>query len=199
MKINLLLLCLVFLAGCVQHTGPEHAESFKENLRLTDLQGVYKNKGEPEGYLSSALWGQGPQTYSDDRSYWIDKIEVVPESKTVTVRAVAGECYIFQKRYVEGKDFTIEHGRITIRNESALLNSGTGDPLVGPRYAEISIGLDASGNGMSRDDFLATGLVYLVLPVALYFEADTRYERLSATPVNYPPCKDQLEIGGGAR
>lgn len=194
MKTAIFLLCLMLLAGCSFHSEPDHAAPLQKDLRLQNLQGVYSNRGDPDGYLSNILWGVQPQQYVNGTTYLIDKIEVIPAGNRVVVRAVAGECYLFQKHYEEGKDFTIKGGQIVIHDESALLNSGTGDPLVGPRSAVTTIGLDTVGHGISREEFLFAGAVFLVVPAVMHGTEDRRYERLNRTPVDFIPCKDQLNV-----
>jgi hypothetical protein len=182
----------IFLSGCAFHSEPENNQEFYNISQLSELAGVYKNKGDPSGYLSEIIWGDiksiiKPEVRHED----IEFIEVSSTEHSLIVKAIKGGCSIYEKSYIVGRDFKISDGKIVIHRDASLLTRGAGDVLVGPSYEQITLGLDAGKNGKYRNSGYAAGLVFLILPVAFSDISDTRFERVYDKPQGFRACSNR--------
>lgn len=184
------------LAGCSLHSAPENNLDFEQILQLSELEGVYSNKGNPSGFLSQKIWPDIKEVFPEIRNVEtfdtghdkIELIEVLAGENSLTVKAIRNGCAIYEKSYIPGRDFTISHGKLVIHRESHLLSRGSDDVLLGPSYEEVTIGIDTGKQGKSRSKGYAAGLVFMVIPVAVSDMTDIRYERVYDKPRNYGTC-----------
>ena len=182
-------LLFILLNGCAFHSGPKGNQDFYQISQMSELAGVYKNRGDPAGFLSEIILGNikpniDPETNHED----IEFIEVVSAENSLTVRAIKGGCMIYEKPYVIERDFKIEDGRIILHRDVFLLTRGAQDVMLGPSSEQITLGLDAGKHGKWRRlDYMA-GLVYLVFPVAGSITSDIRFERVKAKPQEFDAC-----------
>jgi len=196
MKFKTIIILTIFLiAGCAYHSEPEGNLEFHQISQLSELAGVYKNKGNPSGYLSRIIWPDikeirpdikeilSPDTGHED----IEFIEVIPNDGSLIVKAISNGCSIYDKTYILDRDFKILDGKIVIHRETHLLTRGEGDVLLGPSYEEITLGLDTGKHGKSRSSAYAAGLV-LMIPIAFSDISDARYERVSDKPQVFKSC-----------
>jgi hypothetical protein len=175
------LLCLL-LSACSYHSAPADNRDFIAVTSLADLSGIYRNYGEGEAGsrgipLSQLIWPKDDNSLAHTE---IDAIEVRPlGDKALLIRALgAGGGTLREQTFVAGEDFKLVDGRIRLSREFNLLSSGPGDPLVGPRYGEIEIGLDQAGHGKFRSSFVGGGLIFLMLPVAISSNDELRFTRI---------------------
>lgn len=188
---TLAIMLALLLAGCVSHSGPEGNQDFHHVSRLTELEGVYKNKGDPGGFLSQVIWDTGANTPPVVHYQEVEFIEVASTENSLTAKAIQNGCVIYEKSYVLGRDFEIEDGKISIHRDVSLLTRGAGDVLVGPSYEKITLGLDAGKNGKFRDSGYAAGLAFLFLPIAVADTRDVRFERVADKPQGYKACENR--------
>ena len=184
-----LVLILLLLGGCVFHSAPKNNQDFYHVTQLAEFEGVYKNKGDPKGFLSLIIWGDtGPNFNPVVPHQDVEFIEVLSTENSLTAKAIQNGCAIYEKSYVIGRDFEINDGKIAIHRDLSLLTRGSGDVLVGPSYEKITLGLDAGKNGKSRDSAYAAGMVFLLFPVAVSDTSDIRFERVADKPHGYKAC-----------
>jgi hypothetical protein len=175
------LLCLL-LSACSYHSVPPDNRDFIAVTSLSDLAGVYRNASEGEAgskglSLSQLIW---PKHDSSLAHTDIDAIEVRPlGDNALLIRALGAAGTLREQTFVAGEDFRLVDGRIRLSREFNILSSGPGDPLVGPRYGEVEIGLDQAGHGKFRSSFIGGGLIFLMLPVAISSNDELRFTRIS--------------------
>jgi hypothetical protein len=185
MKLQTMIIALsLSLSGCAFHSEPETNQDFHQVSQLSELGGIYKNAGDPSGYLSKII-GISPEANHGD----IELIEVSSTENSLVVKAVRNGCSIHEKHYILDRDFKISDGKIVLRKEAHLLSRGTGDVLVGPSYEQVTLGLDAGKHGKMRESVHAAGLVFLVWPVAFTSTDDVRFERVNDRPSGFEACK----------
>lgn len=178
----------LLLAGCVFHSKPEGNQDFSHISKLADFEGVYKNEGDPGGFLSQVIWDTGSNVKPVVNYQTVEFIEVSSTENSLTAKAIQNGCVIYEKTYFIGRDFEINYGNIVIRRELDLLTRGPGDVLVGPSYETVTLGLDTDRNGKFRDSAYAAGLVFMFFPVAVSDTRDVRFDRVSDKPQGYKAC-----------
>jgi hypothetical protein len=183
--LNTLTVCtLAALAtvGCTFSSAPPGNAGFARIANLRELDGCYRNRGqggdtEPPLFLSALLWSPAEPTL-DHASIAAVDVQTTSTS-TLTVRAVDGRgVVVHESTFVEGDDFHLDAGRLRITRRGALISQAADDPLVGPRMEVVELGLDLHGQGKYRSTFRGAGLVYLLIPVAVYGAQEVRFERL---------------------
>jgi hypothetical protein len=197
-KTFIVLFLVATLSGClVVNEVPKENVEFAAKPDTRDFKGVYRNAGDPNGYLSQLIWGEhgyiidnsGKKTLHRE----IELIEVLSKEDTLTVRAIKDECVIYQQDYVVGRDFTLSDGRIILKRRFHPLSregdeGGHGDALVGPSYEKIELGLDAKGDGKYRSQGYFAGMVFMLVPMALGGTTDVRFVKLNSN-VTYELCR----------
>ncbi|HXV22233.1 MAG TPA: hypothetical protein VD811_14705 [Desulfuromonadales bacterium] len=179
MKCLWLLVFCILVSGCIFHSAPPDNVGFLSVESLRELEGVFRNLGESDAerqpvYLSSLIWKSSDIAHSA-----ITAVEVrVPDAESLIVRALRDDKIEKEDIFVRERDFRIRHGRIQLNRQWALLNYGSGDPLVGPRYESYEIGLDAKGDGKYRSHGAGAGLIFLFFPVAISDTQEVRFIRL---------------------
>jgi len=187
---------IVLLSGCVFYSGPEGNTRFYQISRLSELEGVYKNKGNPSGFLSQKIWPDITKIFPDIKEVMtfdtghedIEFIEVITKDNSLVLKAIQNGCSVYEKTYILGRDFEISNGKVVIHREAHLLSRGSGDVLAGPSYEDITMGIDTGKQGKSRSTSYAAGLIFMVMPVAISETTDIRYERVSNNPQNFKAC-----------
>jgi hypothetical protein len=191
---SIIIIILVFLlmGGCSFHREPPNNRDFHHISTLYELAGVYKNIGAPSGYITMILWPDIKQTAGANINHEdIEFIEVIPDDRSLIVKAIRKGCSIFEKTYMLGQDFKINDGKIIIRREAHLLTRGGDDVLLGPSYENIVLGIDDVQHGKSRRSGYAAGLVFMIFPVAFSDTSDVRYERVSEKPHEFKNCDEK--------
>lgn len=190
MKLQALAVMLfIFLNGCAFHSEPKDNQEFYQISQMSELAGVYKNKGDPSGYLSAVIWGNIKKVIKPEVSHEeIEFIEVQSTENSLIVKAIKSGCAIYEKSYILGRDFKISGGKIIIHRDAFLLTRGGDDVLLGPSYEEITLGLDAGKHGKYRNSGYAAGLVFTLFPMAFSETNDVRYERVNERPQGFRPC-----------
>ena len=152
---------------------------FQKQINLVDLQGEYKNHAERKGaeidiFLSQLIW---PEDDSLDH-HAVTKVEVIKLSeRTLLVKAWDKESILKSGEYVEGKDFSLQDGRIKLGlGGGANLEPEAG--VVAVHYENKEIGLDKSGHGRYQSSGVVTGVAMLVIPVMAAGVDDARFMRL---------------------
>ncbi len=179
MKKYILIIFVSFITCCVS-SGPINNAEFDSGGNLSDLQGVYRNKGDAgEGtlpiYLSRVIWADDKELVHEN----IDTIEVLEsENNVLIVKAMSEKKLLKEEQFQLGKDFLFENGSITIDREGGVAGFKGGEPMLGLYYGSTSLGLDQKGHGKLRSSGAAVGMVYLFLPLALGAQDDVRFERI---------------------
>ena len=187
----LAVMLLIFLNGCAFHSAPKDNQEFYQISQMSELTGVYKNKGDPSGYFSANIWGNikliiKPEVDHKD----IEFIEVLSAENSLVVKAIKKGCSVYEKTYILGRDFKISGGKIIIHRDASLLTRGAGDVLVGPSYEQITLGIDTGKHGKYRNSGYAAGLVFLLFPIAFSETNDTRFERVNDKPQAFKTCSN---------
>jgi hypothetical protein len=196
---NVIVLFLVAaLFGCVVvNEVPKDNVEFAPKADTRDFKGVYRNAGDPNGYLSQLIWREHDHIIDNSGKKTphkeIELIEVLSKGDTLTVRAIKDECAIYQRDYVVGRDFTLADGRIVLKRRFHPLSregegGGHGDVLLGPSYEKIELGLDAKGDGKYRSQGYFAGMVFLFVPMAGGGTTDVKFTKLNSN-VTYELCK----------
>lgn len=188
-KIDLAALVLsAVIAGCAVHSGPEDNLDFQRVSELSELEGTYKNEGDPQGYLSSIIWGQVVGADSAITHEDIELIGVAADGAQLFVKAIRGGCVIYEREYTRGRDFEMDDGRITLSTDTHLLTRGGDDVLVGPSYEKVTLGLDTAKHGKYQNKGYAAGLIFMIFPVVLSGDSEIRFDRVDVDPRGYEPC-----------
>jgi hypothetical protein len=193
MNTKIMILAILTLSGCI-NIGPKNNLKFSEIENLNQLSGTYKNRGEPQGALSAVIlggWsvdsnvGQEKIQHSD-----IELLQVSTTDNNITVGAIRHGCVVYSREFVLHRDFEISNGKVLVSRKMALLTQGAGDVLIGPRFQTIEIGLDTGQNGKYQETGGMAGLVFMLIPIALYGHSDIRFERIHNDAV-YKECKSR--------
>ncbi len=168
------------LIGCVTSNRPTDSVGFGSITSLHQLEGIYRNQGETgesgEGgtgyiyYLSVILW---PDEKLDHTVVKTIEVRAVDE-KQLVVKAYAGTKLIREEIYVEGKDFSIDSGRIVVKRKLGLATQGA----AGPVYERAELGLDLRGHGKYKRTSTFAGIV-LLIPLAMSETDEVRFVRLA--------------------
>lgn len=189
-----LTICLL-LSGCVFKSAPENNMDFRSDIDIRDLAGVYNNAGDPPQYshvtyLSSVLWGGNAVTtnageipHSD-----IKYIQVEALGREVRVSAIGNQCVLITQKYIQGKEFQLSNGTLTINRDTHVLSRGVGDVLLGPSYESVELGIDTKGDGKYRRTGAFAGAVFLLVPVVATETADIRFKKEKMAFIN-AKCK----------
>jgi len=181
---------ITFFCGCATHKEPKVNLAFEQISRLSELEGIYKNAGEPSGLLSYIFWpklyeGIGAKFRHND----IEFIEVTLQDKgTFLVKGIVNGCSRIEKTFILGKDFELKDGRIIVPSKINYLSRGKGDMLIGPSTQDVTLGLDTEKQGKVKTSANYAGLLFAFIPVAVDETIETRFNRVSEKPQNYPPC-----------
>lgn len=184
MAFNIAILLAFLLSGCSVVSGPREKINFSSTSSLANLSGLYKNEGDPGQSLSQILFGYPPIKNTgenktvDHKS--ITHIAVKVMHNRVMVRAIQGDCYAYEREFVEGEDFDITDGEIVLTRKVSLLSRGPDDVLVGPTYEKVVFGLEKEGHGVYRSQVYGGGLVFLLFPVAFKELDEVRFERVES-------------------
>jgi hypothetical protein len=172
---------LVLSACAVNDKDEKHV--FAKTEQLAALAGIYQNRAEsskqpepPPQYLSNILW-PGEKNAANAA---IDKIEVTLVNEN-TLRAVgmAVDGQILKSAdFVRGQHFEIRQGQLEIKLKPGVVGIRSGEPMLGVSTENIILGLDTQGNGKTRKQYTATGLVFAFLPMHLGVETDSRFVKL---------------------
>ena len=178
----LLLSFILLLLGCFA-TGPVNNLEFNNNVSLKSLEGVYQNIGESDPksipancsdcfrLLSWIIW---PSDKNIDHKT-IDAIEVRNTAENIlTVRALEKGKIKKESLFVDGRDFAFKSGRIHLKTKVFLA-----DPVLGPGWQTIEMGLDSNGNGKYREGGGIAGLGFLIIPITVVGTDDIRFVRIS--------------------
>jgi len=195
-KSTIMMLLLISLTGCIIIGGsaPKDNFQFSDTSNIQQFIGVYKNVGDPNGYISRELWKGSyiVDIFGKDVAHKeIEFIEVLHIDNKLRVNAIKNDCIIYSKDYVIDQDFTItSNGRIVLKKDINLLNRGTGDPLVGPSYEKLEIGLDEKGSGKSKGQVYFAGLAFMFFPMAGGASSESKYEKIINT-IPFELCKSR--------
>lgn len=181
-RLFLFLISGSIISGCTFYVKPKKELEFFAIKKLAELNGIYKNKGNPKGYLSTLFFKRLP---AEDILY----IQVKTTNDTINLSAIDKNCKTYTKQYINKKDFQIKEGKITIKEEFHLLSRGGDDPLVGPSYEKIVLGLDKNSDAAYKTKVRGAGLIYLFFPAAFSSDEDLRFQKLSTLP-KLSTCKN---------
>ena len=166
------------MVGCI-FGGSDYAD-FDSVRRLTDFEGTYQNRGQPSRFhatrvqfLSAILWPNGNVKHAE-----IETIDVKAiNADSLVVRALSEQGVEKESIFVEGKDFSIVGGQIRLKHEVRMWREGA-DPLFGPTYEHVALGIDRQGQGKYRQDSAAVGLIFMIPPILGADREDIRFPRI---------------------
>lgn len=107
----------------------------------------------------------------------ISVIEVTVNSDTaLRVKAIGNGIAVIDEILIEGKDFHLEDGKISLpsKTEAGVL----GGVLVGSSISTNKIGLDKTGHGKFNHIATAAGLAYLFVPIVLSETREVQFHRI---------------------
>ena len=167
------------LAACLA-SRPTDNVPFANIQSVKSLEGTYKNVGDtgesgPRNIrLSALIWPAKDVPHEQ-----ISEVEIVAiDQASVRVSGLAEGRVLKQSTFVQGKDFHIHNGRITLRRRASMAGFKSGEPMLGPYYETAELGLDQRGNGRYESNFATAGLVFMFLPMALGAKEEVRFARI---------------------
>jgi len=172
--------------------GTKDNREFHRISQLTELEGVYNNKGDWEGSgtLADIIWQYGHKKAPVLMNFQaVEFIEVSSSDNSITVKAIQDGCAVYEKTYVVGQDFDIKDGKIIIFREFSPMGK---DVFIGPIYMEAALGLDIGKDGKFRSTNQGAGLA-LFIPYSMFESRDVRFNRVSDKPQGYPICHNILK------
>ena len=179
MNLLLLLSLMLFLSGCVSSSHTDESLRFSEITNTNQLNGVYRNAGGGNNYLSRIIWGNFDIKIDDKGTTLphkeIEFLDVISAGNKLTVNAIKNDFVIYKKEYLIGRDFEITDGKIIWHKFAAT----TGDIVVGPSHEKIELGLDTNGNVKYRTTSSFAGLAYLIVPIAATSAYDIMFLKLN--------------------
>jgi hypothetical protein len=184
LKIALLVISLI-LSGCTTHSAPKDNLDFSGITTAEQFAGLYKNQGEPKGYLSFHVFRAEKSKSLPHKD--IQLIQVLVSDETFYVNAIKDNCILYSETFILGRDFNIREGKIIVNSDFDALTRGRGDVLVGPSYEVLELGIDKEGHGKSKNSITAAGLVFLFMPIALHGLDETRFQRIEGNKL-YENC-----------
>lgn len=180
------MISIVLIANsCVSISTPPNNEPFVEIHSLKQVEGIYQNKGigdDPEHppFLSEFIWSQPflDKYYSLNHKK-ISAIEVLvsADSKINFMALDDNNTILHSSTFTNGEDFELKKGKIIIYSGWHLLEAAD-DPLAGPKYARIELGLDTQGRFKYRNIGGGAGLVYMVIPLAIVGKYEARFKKI---------------------
>lgn len=124
-------------------------------------------------FLSAILWPKETLKHSE-----IETIEITAiNADSLVVRALSKRGAEKESTFSEGEHFQIVGGRIRLKEESRMWR-GKGDPLFGPTYEHVALGIDRQGQGQYRKDGAGLGLVFMFLPIGYGNRGNMRFLRV---------------------
>lgn len=180
MKKIFLLICIAFmLGGCVFISKPDNNVDFERVEKIKQLEGTYLNlgvggKGSNSTYLSRLIW---PNSDIDHKS--VLTIDVRTTDNVLVVKATGKDGILRESKFVEGKDFELDSGRIRLKWKLGIAGFASGEPMLGPYYEHAELGIDKRGSGKYQSGGGVAGLVYLFLPVAIVGNDEVRFEKVN--------------------
>lgn len=176
----IILLFAALLGGCF--TGPRNNSGFDWVEKLAEFNGVYKNRGdsgktrEKPIYLSQLIW---PEPGIDHASILSVRVRAVDE-QTLIVTAMKEQEVIRESTFIQGKDFELNLGNITLMRQFMFspFTSGSNPIFIGLAYGMTKIGLDRQGDAKFRENTAVAGVGYLIIPIVGGVQEDVRFLRL---------------------
>ena len=174
-----LIAAIYSLWGC-SSTAPHENQPFKEIADISELAGVYENKGDGGGgqrsiFLSKILWPKDGQLEHEEVK--LIKVEKVSD-QALLVQGIGQELVRKKSMFVLGRDFELTAGSIRLHSEAGIAGLKSGEPMVGLYAGGSKIGLDAQGHGKFQSSGTAAGLVFLVVPMAVSGSQEVRFRRV---------------------
>lgn len=165
------ILVFALLAGtglsCSISTAPKNDLGFARVKDLAALSGCYRNAGEGEGegkrYLSALIWPR--EQLAHER---IVAVRVVfEEPRNLRVAALSKDGIAKEEVFVEGADFYLASGRITLQSESvASFAYPAGNVFIGVAHQSKTVGIDSRGDARVRESDTFLGAAFVVIPIA---------------------------------
>lgn len=178
-KLLPLLFIVVFLGACINSSPLDNAD-FGRIETVNDLEGIYQNLGEreqgaPPIYLSAVIWPKAAEL----NHAAVVTVEVnITGNNALTVKALRKDGVEKEDTFVEGKDFELHSGRIRLKRIAGIAGFKSGDPIVGPHYESVELGLDEKGHGKYKELGFVAGLAFLVVPIAVRGSDEVRFVRI---------------------
>lgn len=178
-KLILLFLMLQFLTGCLSFSQPKDLIGFANVESVYEIDGVYKNRGTPRGFhLSELLWRWILKPSIHDE---IDSVKIVSDDEKLIVKAIKKGYVLYEKVYVENRDFTIRDGKIYL--QAFKLKRRPNDKYFGPSYQHEIFGLDLRGNIKYETKIYGVVLYRSLIPILAADFAEERFEKLQQKSV----------------
>lgn len=192
MKKILFSLCFIFfISGCVMIAKPPNNVPFKSLASLNELNGLYQNVGVTSNskyvklmaangphFLSRIIW---PSYKKPLKHESIEKISVTvtEEGNSLEVKALTEDNKIIKADiFISGKDFEFKDGILSIGPGWDTWVGPRDNPVIGPKYDRIKLGLDTKGNGKSSYTNGGFGLIYMMFPIAGIAHEQVRFIKI---------------------
>jgi len=187
----LILIIIVSLVSCMQHSGPNQKIEYVNITKIKELEGVYSDKGDPNSFLSDFIWRYGEALTFNYRKIpypWINVIEISTVEKKILLRGYRINkknklCGIFfYREYIDGRNFEIVNGKILFDEKmSATVRNDEDDVVaIGPYYQDEMLGLDCNGHLVWKRGEYGAVLFLFIFPVAGSVVEEIRFEKLDA-------------------
>jgi len=170
-KLACFILLVFLLSGCTYSNVPKNNSDFENITNIKQLEGTYKNKGDPNTLLSWSLFKKLNKNIPHES---IEFIQVTIKNKTFQVNAINNNCIAHEEMFIYGRDFEIKNDVIVIYNDFSFLNSGEG---LGPSFARTVIGIDKKGHGKIKHTTGGFVLYGLFLPIVGTESSEYRFTR----------------------
>lgn len=178
------LLFFVLVSACAYQTAPIENREFVSLQELSELNGVFSNKGDPDGYLSGILWGQDSESFDVSLGHKnIEYVQVATTENSIVVRAIHNNCVIHSEAFRLSNYPLLSDGKIGLPGKFSLFS----EVHVGPSYQSQTMGLDSDGDGKYRSKQYLAGLAFWILPFALSETKEITFKKIMTSRV-YDEC-----------
>lgn len=169
---------VVNLTGCFSFTEPKNNNDFGKIIKISDLNGIYLNKGdtgnERKIYLSYIIWNN--DKFLKQKHKLIDSIVVKALNQTqLRIQAIQNQSVIKEQIFVKNKDFNIDSsGRINLKSEFEVVNH----IALGVGYQRTTLGVDILGNIKHVTSSSFIGTVIVIMPFVYHGTEDVRFLKI---------------------
>ncbi len=174
----LYLMCVLTYA-CA--TVPSNNVDFATIESVYDLEGSYRNQGEQKAgeylpvMLSAVIWPK--ESTLKHKEIKLIKVRAL-DSTSIVVSAISENKIEKEETFIEGKHFTLTKGRIRLRHGFGLHGATAEDPLAGPYYGSVELGIDQKGQGKLMTKEVTVGLIYFIIPIGYAGSDEIRFRRV---------------------
>jgi hypothetical protein len=174
---------LIFIFSCSFHSEPPNNAPFGRIESLSDLEGIYQNIGVRDStfseypfHFSNIIWPED-NTLNHESLKSIKVTKAAPDTLAIAALNDKGTV-VKHENFIHGDHFKLENG-IIVLSSKIYFYGGTGDPLAGPKFETIELGLDTEGNGKYKMSGGGAGLIFMMFPVAIKDSMEVRFNKVN--------------------